>query len=172
MDEIHGVGELGEQRQGERIVRLEVECEGVSEPVGLEVVADDAMLVAIRDALALGPDVMLFERDGDEPLTAPIEGRNAVRLVAHCAKQIAVTVRYEHRSIERDFAPSKTVFKVLQWAVGKQGFGLDPTLAAKANLILPGAKVPLPRDSIIGSHTQAGVRELVLDLTFRDFTNG
>ena len=32
-----------------------------------------------------------------------------------------------------------TVFRVLQWAVSKKGFGLDDIAKAKANLILPGA---------------------------------
>jgi hypothetical protein len=73
---------------------------------------------------------------------------------------------------ERAFSPAKTVFKVLQWAVGKQAYNLDPTSAARANLILPGAETPLPRDSAIGSFTKPGECILVLDLTLRDFTNG
>ncbi len=85
---------------------------------------------------------------------------------------IEVVVRYEHRSIEHKFAPSATVFKVLEWAIGKKGYGLDPLSAAKANLILPGADQPMPRDRTIGSFTKRGEKRLVVDLTLKDFTNG
>jgi hypothetical protein len=64
------------------------------------------------------------------------------------------------------------VFKVLQWAVSKKGFVLDPVAAAKANLILPGADAPLPRDAAVGKFVKPGHCTLMVDLTLKDFTNG
>ena len=153
-------------------IRIEVEHDGKAEPADLKIDRDDDVLAAVRKALALEPDVFLFERDKDEPLSGPIKGRKALRLIAHKSRLITVQVRYEHRTIEEKFAPSRTVFRVLEWAVGKKGFHLDATSAAKANLILPGADAPLPRDATIGRLVPAGEHVLVVDLTLQDFTNG
>jgi hypothetical protein len=154
------------------VILIEVEQEGRVEPSGLESDARLDPLAHVRDHLELAAEIFLFERDQDEPLIACDPGRRALRLVAHRHKQLLVKVRYEHLTKEHVFAPSKTVFKVLQWAISKHGFNLDPVAAAKANLILPGADAPLPRDSAIGVFTTPGEHVLVLDLTLRDFTNG
>jgi DNA-directed RNA polymerase subunit K/omega len=151
-------------------LQIEIEIEGFAEPRDLH--APDGAVAGIRGLAQIEDDLHLFERDGDDPLVDDIKGRKAIRLVAHRARQIEVEVRYEHREKKRAFAPAKTVFRVLQWAVGKHGFDLDATAAARANLILPGADTPLPRDAVIGSFTKPGERKLVLDLTLRDFTNG
>ena len=166
-----GVSAIAEDRS-EEMIRIEIEREGAVELIALEVQDREDFLHHVRKQLELDAEILIFERDGDEPLTLHKKGRKALRLVAHRHGQIAVKVRYEHRTEERTFSPAKTVFKVLQWAVGKQAFNLDPTSAARANLILPGAENPLPRDSAIGSFTQPGDYVLILDLTLRDFTNG
>lgn len=127
---------------------------------------------AIREALALEAEIELFERDMDAPFKEAACDRKALRLIAHRSKKITVKVRYEHRVEEHAFSPSKTVFKVLQWVTGPKGFNLDATSAARANLILPGADTPLPREAFIGSFVAHGHQELVLDLTLKDFTNG
>jgi hypothetical protein len=154
------------------IIRIDVEREGHAELIALEIEERDDLLDHVRTRLDLEADVLIFERDKDEPLVEIIKGRRALRLVTHKHRQITVRVQYEHRTKEETVAPSKTVFKVLLWAVGKKGFDLDAMQAAKANLILPGAETPLPRDSAIGAFTQAGECVLVVDLTLKDFTNG
>ena len=60
----------------------------------------------------------------------------------------------------------------LAMAVSKHGFNLDPMAAAKANLILPGADQPLPREDVLGKHVKGDRCTLVVDLTLKDFTNG
>lgn len=153
-------------------VRVEIILPGAAEPKALELPAGGDLPDAVRQALGLGPDTLLFEVDADEPLTEAPPGRKALRLVAHPARLITVEVNYDHRTERKDFPPSKTVFKVLQWAVGKQGFDLDPASAARANLILPGAETPLPRETAIGAYVAPGAHVLVVDLTLKDFTNG
>lgn len=153
-------------------VRVEVSLPSAADPKTLELPGGDGLPDAVRQALGLGPDTLLFEIDADEPLTEAPPGRKALRLVAHPARLITVEVNYEHRTERKDFPPSKTVFKVLQWAVSKQGFDLDPASAARANLILPGAETPLPREAAIGAYVAPGVHVLVVDLTLKDFTNG
>ena len=172
MDDCEVIEEDRGQLNDSDIIYVEVECEGSSELRTVEVRDSEGMVEELRKALRLEPDAFLFERDKGEPLAGSVRGRKALRLVAHRYKQITVQVRYEHRMEQETFPPSKTVFKALQWAVSKKGFNLDPTLAAKANLMLPSTDTPLPRDGVIGSYTQPGQGVLVLDLTMKDFTNG
>jgi hypothetical protein len=152
-------------------LQIEVQVEDRAQVVNLAVTEDQANREGVRAALGLDDDYELFERDADDAL-AELAGRKAVRLVAHRNKKITVQVRYEHLTKEKVFGPAKTVFKVLQWAVGKQGFKLEPQAAARANLILPSAENPLPKDDVIGKYAPQGQDTLVLDLTLRDFTNG
>ncbi len=159
-------------RPKDETIRIEVIRAGSVEAVVVELPPGEDLLAALRLALALEEDLLFFERDQDAHLTCLPPGRKALRLVAHKAHLIEVQVRYEHRTEKKAFPPSKSVFKVLQWAVGKHGFNLDPTSAARANLILPGASEPLPREAVIGSFVPHSHHVLVVDLTLRDFTNG
>lgn len=156
----------------DELVRIEIEREGVEEIVEIALHRDVDMLGHIRAELKLGADVHIFEREHDEPLVCNVPDRRHLRLLAHPQRAIEVVVRYEHREEEHRFAPSTTVFTVLQWAVGKHGYNLDPAIAPKANLILPAAEEPMPRDRTIGSFTTPGSHRLVVDLTLKDFTNG
>lgn len=153
------------------IVELEVEGRDQADPA--ELAADDfhGLMQALRHRAQL-EGAQFFERDGDEPMAPGVEAKKALSVVAHRCKRVAVTVRYEHRSETRDFSPANTVFRVLQWATGKKGFGLDDTASAKANLMLPGGTEPLPRDAVIGKVVSPGQCAVVFDLTLRDFTNG
>jgi len=165
-----GPGSAEHTRQ--ELIRLEVSLPGEREPKALELPSGDGLLHAVRQALGLSPDTLLFAFDNDEPLTQAPPGRKALRLAAHKARQITVMVNYEHLTKQENFPPSKTVFKVLQWAVSKKAYELDPASAARANLILLGEDQPLPRDASIGSFVAPGEHVLTVDLTLKDFTNG
>lgn len=156
----------------QELIRLEVSLPGERAPKVLEFPAGDGVLDAVRHALGLSPDTLIFALDGDEPLTQAPPGRKALRLAAHKARQITVVVNYEHLAKQEDFPPSKTVFRVLQWAVSKKAYHLDPASAARANLILPGEDQPLPREASIGTFLAPGEHVLTVDLTLKDFTNG
>jgi hypothetical protein len=153
-------------------VQVEVEIEDRAEEPVFSVPGGPRFAEQVRAHLGLAPDVRLFERDHDEPLATLPPGRKAIRLIGHRCQQVVVEVRYEHQTKSEKFTPSATVAKVLKWAVSKRGFNLDPMQAAKANLILPGADGPLPRDAVIGKYVKPGHCALVVDLTLRDFTNG
>ncbi len=175
MDSIGNLGTDGPidgDNQNKGMLRVEVERDGAVETLAIETAPQTDALDAVRKMLGLEEDDLIFELDGDEPLVGPVTGRKVLQLVVHKARKIKVQIRYEHRTEAREFGPAKTVFKVLQFAVGKKGFNLDPTVAARANLMLPGAQTPLPREAAIGSFVEKGERVLVLDLTLKDFTNG
>ena len=156
----------------EEVIHVEVE---IIERVEMLVVPDTGEITlvdVIRERLKLDADLHLFERDHDEPLKHHAPGRKHVRVVGHRCHQVTLEVRYEHETKQHHFRPSATVFKALQWAVSKHGFNLDPMAAAKANLILPGADQPLPKEDALGKYVKEGNCTLVVDLTLKDFTNG
>lgn len=156
----------------EDVIRIEVIHAGSVEAVVIDLPPATDPLAALRLALATEEDVLIFERDQDEALTCLPPGRKALRLVTHKAHMIELVVHYDHLTHKKHFAPAKTVFKALQWAVSDKAFNLDPQAAAKANLILPGADQPLPREASLGSFIPHGHHVLEVNLTLRDFTNG
>ncbi|MEH2521974.1 hypothetical protein V1279_007547 [Bradyrhizobium sp. AZCC 1610] len=154
------------------VVEIDLEIEDREELMGFSVVVDERFHETLRARIGVSEEMHLFEHGHDQPLSCPPHGRKAIRLVGHRCPVVMLEVRYEHRTIEHRFAPSETVFKALQWAVGKKGFNLDPVAAAKANLILPGADAPLPREAALGKFVKHGHCTLVVDLTLKDFSNG
>ena len=155
------------------MIRVEVEIEDRKKVEVLEIEGGnlDAILKAVR-ALAALEDLHVFERGKEEPLGHEAKDMKALALHAHRCRKVRVKVQFNHKTQEHEFAPSATVFTVLLWAVSRKEFGLDETGKAKANLILPGADQPLPKDDVIGSLIKHGHCELTLDLTLKDFTNG
>lgn len=153
-------------------IDIEIEVEDREEPMGFSVVVDERFHETVRARIGVTEEMHLFEHGHDQPLLCPPAGRRAIRLVGHRCPVVTLEVRYEHRTIGHRFAPSETVFKALQWAAGKKGFNLDPVAAAKANLILPGAEAPLPREAALGKFVKHGHCTLVVDLTLKDFSNG
>ena len=153
-------------------VHVEVEIEDRVELLVVPITEGMVLVEVIRTKLELAADVHLFERDRDEPLRHHPHGRKHIRVVGHRCHQVKLEVRYDHDTKHHHFPPSATVFRALQWAVSKHGFNLDPMAAAKANLILPDADQPLPRDDVLGKHVTGDHCTLVVDLTLKDFTNG
>jgi hypothetical protein len=154
-------------------IRVEVEIEDRQETTIIEVEGGSlaAVLKEVR-ALAVLEDAHVFERDKDEPIGVEIEKKKVIAVIAHRCKKVRVKVNYDHLTKEHEFPPSATVFRVLHWAISKKAFNLDDTAKAKANLMLPGASDPLPKDAVIGRFVKHDDCDLTLELTLKDFTNG
>jgi hypothetical protein len=154
-------------------VRVEVEIEDrkTVEVIEIEGGSLEAVLREVR-ALAALEDLHVFERDGEEPIGVEIEKRKALSLHGHRCRKVLVTVHWNHLTKEHEFAPAAHIHRVLLWAISKKGFNLDDTAKAKANLILPGADEPLPKDAVIGRFVKHGDCVLTLELTLKDFANG
>ncbi|HXL49042.1 MAG TPA: hypothetical protein VN975_09645 [Xanthobacteraceae bacterium] len=153
-------------------VEVEIEDRNAIEVIQLEGGSLGDVLREVRQLAALGDELQVFERDGEEVIGIEIENRKALALHAHRCRKVRVMVRWNADTKEHHFSPAAHVHRVLLWAIGKKGFNLDDTAKAKANLMLPGADLPLPKDAVIGRFVKYGDCELTLDLTLRDFTNG
>ena len=158
-------------------IRVEVEIEDRegTEVIEVEGGSLPTVLAEVQQLAAIG-ELHIFERDGEQPIGHEIEKKSALSLFAHRCKEVLVKVQYEHLTKEKHFPPSATVFRVLQWAIGKHAFGLDDIARAKAHFMLVGASEPLPNDAVLGRlvkfHHHEHRHELIVDLTLKDFTNG
>lgn len=154
-------------------IRIELDVEDQAEGYSFELEnTGHATILSEARTRARLDDAHLFERDKDAPIGSEIDSKKALSAILHRCRNVRVTVRFEHDSKHHDFPPSATVFRVLHWAIGKQGFNLDDTAKAKANLMLPGTSDPLPKDAMIGRYVKSGQCSLTVDLTLKDFTNG
>lgn len=164
----------GEEAQAaEEAVHIEIEIEDRVEMLVVTPTGEGGFVELIRSKFDLSEEVHLFERDHEEPLAHHHgRGRKHIRVVGHCCHEVSLAVRFDHETRHHHFRPSATIFRALQWAVSKHGFRLDAMAAAKANLILPGADAPLPREDVLGKYVKPDHCALVVDLTLKDFTNG
>ena len=74
-----------------------------------------------------------------------------------------MTVFYNGRQVSRAFGPGSTIERVLAWAVGTDGFNIDPTTAHDLVLRLPGQPEDLDPSTHVGTLAPNG-GELALDL--------
>jgi hypothetical protein len=151
---------------------IEVQLEGLP-PFELEHEGEVGVLVeAIKAKSGFAEEIFVFEHDGELLAEIDISERSVLQVVGHRCHEVHVEVGFEHHKEAREFKPSATINRVLQWAVASKKFNLDPQQRSKANLMLPGADKPLDKALVLGQLLQHPGCRLVLELTLKDFTNG
>jgi hypothetical protein len=161
-------------------IEIMVEGEGLAEietiriPIGStarEIVA----AVAAKGGYAT-EEAILFIEDCEEPVDLAIlvveEDVSSKVHHVHRARTIEVTVFYQGRQLEKRFAPSTRVQRVLDWAVGPEGFKIDPAIAPEMELSLHGTAAVLPKNAHIGRYIRHPHHELHLDLIRGIVPNG
>jgi hypothetical protein len=105
-------------------------------------------------------EAILLVEDCGEPLDLAIvvtDDMARKKHHVHRVREIAVVVFYKNLEKEKRFPPSARVQCVLDWAVGKDGFNLDPILAPEMELARHD-KIPdaheLPKTAHIGRYVQ------------------
>lgn len=118
----------------------------------------------------------LFLEDSDEPVDLALliveeNVRGRVHHV-HRARQIEVTVFYKEHHKAKRFPPSARVQRVLDWAVGPDGFKIDPAIAPEMELALHEQTTALPKNAHIGRYVHHPHHVLALDLIRGIVPNG
>ena len=131
--------------------------------------------VAARSGFPAG-EGLLFLEDGEEPLDLALVivdevVRGKVHHV-HRARQVEVTVFYKDGHKEKRFPPSARVQRVLDWAVGREGFNIDPPIAPEMELAQHGQTTALPKNAHIGRYVRHPHHVLALDLIRGIVPNG
>jgi hypothetical protein len=164
---------------GNMDTRIIVDGEGLTEvevivvphgSTGREIVLELAKKTGIEVEQAI-----LFIEDGDEPLNLDLViTEEAARDVHHVhrARRIKVLVYYQNDAKEKAFPPSTRVQVVLDWAVGPEGFKIDPTIAPEMELALHGETTELRKQAHIGRYVRHPHHELALDLIRGIVPNG
>jgi len=121
-------------------------------------------------------EALLFVEDGDEPILVEgvlIDESFATRVHhVHRAKHIAVEVFYMVGHQRRGFSPATRIQRILEWAVGPHGFGIDPTIAPEMELALQGTTTALPKSAHIGRFAHHPGGDVRLDLIRGVVPNG
>lgn len=135
---------------------------------------DIVIAVAERDGFSPDEAILLVEDSGEMidillPLTEAAVGK--VHHV-HRAREIEVSVYYNGHDKRHKFPPSARIQRVLDWAVGPEGFNVDKTIAPEMELALHGQETPLPKNAHIGRYVRHPHHQLVLDLIRGIIPNG
>jgi len=121
-------------------------------------------------------EAALFVEDTEEPLdlavvAVPEEVSGKIHHV-HRVRKIEVEVFYQLQHKEKKSPPSARVQRVLDWAVGKDGFNIDPSIAPEMELALHGQTKPLPKNAHIGRYIRYPQCKLEFDLIRGVVPNG
>lgn len=121
-------------------------------------------------------DAVIFVEDGETPLELDlvIDEKYDHKRVHHVhrAKKIEVIVFYQNGEKKKEFPPSARVKRVLAWAVGPEGFKIDPPVIPEMSLQLVGTTEPLRLDVHIGRLVHHRERVLKLNLVRGTIVNG
>lgn len=160
-------------------IELLVEGEGLAEVEAIRILEGSRAREIIIAVAAKGQfpaeGAVLYVEDSEEPIDPErlIDSGMAGKVHhVHRAHRIEVRVFYQGREINRRFAPSARVERVLDWAVGDQGFAIDPVIAPEMELALHGQTTALPKSAHIGRYVRHPHHDLVLDLIRGIVPNG
>jgi hypothetical protein len=90
----------------------------------------------------------------------------------HRLREIDVVVYYKEDKKEHKYPPSTRIQRVLDWAVGPDGFNIDKTIAPEMELALHGQTTALPKNAHIGRYLRHPDHELAFDLIRGIVPNG
>jgi hypothetical protein len=161
-------------------IEILVEGEGLAEIEAIRVPRGSSALAIIVAVATKGAfpaeEAILFLEDSDAPVDPSIllieeEVSGKVHHV-HRAHKVEVGVYYQARRITRHFPPSTRVQRVLDWAVGPDGFKIDPSIAPEMELALHGQTTPLPKTAHIGRYIRHPHCALDFDLIRGIVPNG
>jgi hypothetical protein len=169
------------RRKGKRMdIEIMAEGEGLAEVEEIRIPEGSPARVIVAAIAAKGgyatEDALLFVEDCDEPLDLAIilshdERERKVHHV-HRALKIEVAVYYQSRHVTRHFPPSARVQRVLDWAVGRDGFNIDPVIAPEMELAFQSTGTALPKNAHIGRYVRHPHHKLALDLIRGIVPNG
>jgi hypothetical protein len=121
-------------------------------------------------------EALLFVEDCQEPVDLTVlvveEGVSGKVHHVHRARNIEVALFYQGRQIEKRFAPSTRVQRVLDWAVSPAGFNIDAAIAPEMELALHGDTTALPKNAHLGRYVRHPGHELTFDLIRGVVPNG
>jgi len=156
-----------------------VEGEGLPEVQAIRIPAGGSGREIVVAVAAMGgfpvEEGLLFVEDSEEPLdqaVAVLEDATRRMHHVHRVRTVEVSVYYQDRPETKRFSPSTRIQRILDWAIGPDGFHLDATIAPEMELSLSGSTTPLPKGAHLGRYVHHPDQRLVLDLVRGVVPNG
>jgi hypothetical protein len=161
-------------------IEILIDGEGFTEVALFEATRGALVQDIVNHGAALGrfaaDEALLFLEDGNEPILVEgvvIDESFATRVHhVHRAKHIAVEVFYMVGHDRSEFSPATRIQRILEWAVGPQGFKIDPAIAPEMELALQGTANALPKSAHIGRFARHPGGDVKLDLIRGVVPNG
>ncbi len=155
-----------------------VEVEGLEKVQAVVIPLGSTVREVVVAAAEMGgfghEQALLFVEDGDEPIDLTIvvdEGYQHQRVHhVHRSHRIKVSVLYNGVTKTHEFSPATRVAKVLEWAVGSDGFAIDTAIAPEFVLLI--GERELPVDAHIGRFLRHHEECLHLELGRGSIQNG
>lgn len=145
--------------------------EGKREPLSVLVsqqvtVAEFALIAAQKSGVE--GLVEVFRENAENPLDHPailLERLDVEFSLLHVCRpgKIATTVEYNGRSLEQAFRPSATIERIIEWAIGSDGFKLD---GKPSDFQIKHNDIVLSPDTHLGQIVH-GEKAVKLDLVFK-----
>lgn len=161
-------------------VQILVDGEGLTELYAVDIPDGTVIREVVVEVAAKGgfspEEAFLFVEDDGTPIELDIVvdenyDRRRVHHV-HRAKTIEVVVNYARDKKAKHFPPSARVEGVLIWAIGPDGFNIDPAIAPEMELALEGQTEELPGTAHIGRYVWHHRHCLELTLIRGEIMNG
>lgn len=161
-------------------IEIMVEGEGLAEVEAIRIPEGSTAREIVAAVAVKGgyptEEAILYVEDCEEPVDLTIVVTEEVVSGkvhhVHRARKIEVAVFYQGRQIEKQFAPSTRIQRVLDWAVSSEGFKIDPAVAPEMELALHGQTTALPKNAHIGRYIRHPHHELAFDLIRGIVPNG
>lgn len=121
--------------------------------------------------------LLVFEEDADTPLDLDVKLKEntdpGMTHHVHQAEKVSVTVFYMASQKKREFSPATRIQVVLDWAVGPEGFSIDPSIAPEMELALTEKPTEeVPRSAHLGRYAGGKDKEVEFDLVRGIIPNG
>ncbi len=161
------------------LIELLMEGEGLADVEVIRLAPGSTAREIVVAAAAKGgfdpEEAVLFVEDGEEPIelvTVILEEHRGRVHHVHRLHHVEAEVFYKDGKIERRFRPSARIHRVLDWAVGPEGFKIDPPLRPEMELALHGTTTALPKNAHIGRFARRDQPRVKFDLIRGIIPNG
>jgi hypothetical protein len=134
-----------------------------------------AVMGLLAEKHGLGPEVVLFLEDTDEPVVVTQTlhghaGRAGVKLHAHRCRHVDVAVTFNGQQAEHGFGPGTTIARVKKWAAQK--FAMTPEDASEHVLQIAGTHDRPPPGTHLGALVMCPHCRVAFDLVPDHRVNG
>lgn len=141
---------------------------------------DDDTFAAIKAAIAerhnLGPEVLIYLEDADEPVSEDEKvgehaSRVGIKAHVHRCRHVNVSVTFNGETVAREFGPGTTISHIKKWAA-EDKFKMSPQEASEHVLQISGTQERPDPGTHVGRLVKCPDCQIAFDLVPNERVNG